>query len=98
MGNLVGNLVGGGEGLPGRSAAGGGGGGSLLLSHGLGLDGGGLLLLFQGLGFAFALLSALQLTPAKQLCVTSEHSRRDPPGQGSQTRLALEAETPHCAR
>lgn len=34
--------------------------------------------------------------PAKQLCVASEHSRRDPPGHGSHTRLALEADAPHC--
>ena len=36
------------------------------------------------------------VTPAKQLCVGSEHSSRDPPGQGSHTRLALEELTPHC--
>ena len=33
--------------------------------------------------------------PAKQLWVMSEHSNRDPPGHGSHTLLALEAETPH---
>jgi len=33
--------------------------------------------------------------PAKQLCVISEHSNRDPPGHGSHTLLALDAETPH---
>lgn len=39
---------------------------------------------------------ALQpVMPAKQLCVMSEHSNRDPPGHGSHTLLALEAETPH---
>lgn len=38
------------------------------------------------------------VTPAKQLWVTSEHSRRDPPGHGSQTDLALEEDTPHYGR
>ena len=32
--------------------------------------------------------------PAKQLCPGSEHSSLDPPGHGSQTRLALDAEWP----
>ena len=35
------------------------------------------------------------VTPAKQLCVGSEHSSRDPPGHGSHTDLALNADTPH---
>ena len=34
--------------------------------------------------------------PAKHECDGSEHSRRDPPGHGSHTLLALEADTPHC--
>lgn len=35
------------------------------------------------------------VTPAKQLCVGSEHSSRDPPGHGSHTDLALNVDTPH---
>jgi hypothetical protein len=38
------------------------------------------------------------VTPAKQLWVTSEHSRRDPPGHGSQTDLALEEDAPQKNR
>ena len=32
--------------------------------------------------------------PAKQLCDKSEHSKRDPPGQGSHTLRAFDADTP----
>ena len=53
---------------------------------------GGELLLFP-LGLE---LMGHPVIPAKQLCVGSEHSRRDPPGHASHTRLALEADTPHC--
>jgi hypothetical protein len=36
--------------------------------------------------------------PAKQLCETSEHSNLEPPGHGSHTLLALEADAPHFKR
>ena len=58
-------------------------------------DGGGLLLFTvatDGLGLE---LMGHPVIPAKQLCVGSEHSRRDPPGHASHTRLALDADTPH---
>jgi hypothetical protein len=32
--------------------------------------------------------------PAKQLCDKSEHSKRDPPGHGSHTLRAFDADTP----
>ena len=48
------------------------------------------------LGNAAALSSGQPRMLAKQLWVGLEHSRRDPPGQAWQTRLALEADTPHC--
>ncbi len=40
-------------------------------------------------------LTGHPVTPAKQLWLGSLHSNRDPPGHGSQTRLALEELTPH---
>ena len=64
-------------------------------------DGGGLLttallLLLFVLEEAPAEFEGQPVIPAKHECDGSEHSRRDPPGHGSHTLLALEADTPHC--
>ena len=67
-------------------------------------DGGGLLTTTLLLLLLFELEEApaefvslgQPVIPAKHECVGSEHSRRDPPGHGSHTLLALEADTPHC--
>ncbi len=59
------------------------------------LDGDKLALLLLLLSVSTPSKLLQPVIPAKQLWVMSEHSNRDPPGHGSHTLLALEAETPH---